>query len=382
MIPGTHSPRDNLEQNEKRLGLYDIKFMATPLPSAPGLVVTPVPDRKVTVDGVYAYESTWGNHAAVAVRTDRAFGSALELGLQASVDRVRNAVEVDASSFFGALPWVGWKLRGSQTELNFLPEVMASPFMPRALEPDLSGRYLNARSVDLGLYARLGPEDRGLLSLAFRRTWSGLRPGVLDEHLPTLDQLQIKGEWDDFDRYLFPTQGTLLRLKVSQGWPSAAAAGQDGGSCHATYLRLRQLWSLSPAASLEGDLETGLGWNLPLNAYYDAGGASFLAGTASSSVFTPNFGLFRLGLPCRMVEVFGVNLQVVPRLDNGYVGGLSPAEMLRGPRVHGVEVSLRGEIGRWYCELAAGRWGASQPEGLEKTRVSVLLGAHPFDLWK
>ena len=370
----------NLELNEKRLALYDLKVIATSDGSTPGLEVTPVPDHKVTLEGVYAYESTWGNRGAVSVKTDRAFGSALALGFQASVDRVRNALEASASHGFGALPWAGWTLGAAQTQLNFLPELMTSPFMPSALEPALSGRYLTERRVELGLYARLGQEDRGLLSLAFSRRWSGLHPGPLEETLPTLDQVQARGEWDDFDRSLFPTRGTLVRLKASQGWASTGSGGE--GTFHAGYLRVRKLWSLDPAASLEGDLETGLGWNLPLNTYTSAGGPAFLSGTPSSSVFTPNFALFRLGLPYRLLNVVGVNLQVNPRLDAGYVGGPSPEAMVRGPRVHGAELGVSAELGRWYCALAVGRWGASQPEGMEKTRVSVLFGAHPADLWK
>jgi hypothetical protein len=56
--------------------------------------------------------------------------------------------------------------------------------------------------------------------------------------------------------------------------------------------------------------------------------------------------------------------------------------MQTGTRIRGGGLTLRSELGRWYCEFAAGRWSSDGPAQGERVRLNVLLGAHPFDLWR
>jgi hypothetical protein len=133
---------------------------------------------------------------------------------------------------------------------------------------------------------------------------------------------------------------------------------------------------------MEGDLEAGLGRDLPLAQWYSIGGPGFLSGSRSAEFLTPNFAVFRLGAPVRVFTAFGANLQVIPRVDVGYIGSDEPGKLQEGARFRGASLTLRTELGRWFGELSVGRALSDAAAPLDKVRLNVLLGTHPFDLWR
>lgn len=366
---------------ERRLGLKELRLEKGEGPGR-ALRVTPVPDNRTIIDAVFAYESTWQAQGALSIQANRVFGTEFGLGARGSANAIQTALALDLSRPLGAWPRIGWRITGAETALRLRPETLRFPFTPSTLPVSMANRTLRERSLGLGLFARVGMDDRGLLSLDYSHRWNDIQPAPQVRGNGSLDQAQAMFEWDSFDRYLFPTQGLLLRMKVAEGRQTALDPAAGTRTYQAAYLRLRHLWPLGAWASLEGDLETGLGWNLPLARWYSTGGPAFFAGTSSGTLFTPNFAAFRLGLPLKVGNAFGVNFQICPRVDVGYLGAGSPGQLTSAPLVRGAGASLRSEIGRWFCEVAVGRWFLPGGSPFEKTRVSVLLGAHPLDLWR
>jgi hypothetical protein len=222
-------------------------------------------------------------------------------------------------------------------------------------------------------------EDRGELALEATQTWADLLPSEAGIPLPRTDQVQARFEWDSFDRYLFPTEGTLVRARLGEGCVAGAGAAP---SFQFAYTRVRRLEPLGAWGSLEGDLEAGFGKALPLSHWYRVGGPDFLSGSTCSEFLTPNFAVMRLGIPIRVFSAFGVAMQVVPRLDEGYVGAESYRQIKAGARVRGAGLSLRAEVGRWFAEFASGTWSTPGQTGQGRWSLNVLLGTHPFDLWR
>jgi hypothetical protein len=367
---------------EKQLGLVELQ--ATPDPAAPrsSLLATPIADDRIMVDGLLAYESTWDAHGTVAVRGNRIWGTDLGMAFRASADRLRDTAELGLTRVLEHWPHLSWRLFADQADDRFLPESLQTPFQPQPFAPALLGRTLQERGLGLEFQGRAGHDDRGLVAVAFSHGWSALQPAPPEPALPPVDELQVKAEWDDFDRYLFPTQGALFRVRFGQGWMHPAGPAAPSGSYQFAYSRARDLVPLGSWASLEADLEAGLGWNLPFSRWYRVGGPAFLAGTPSSVFLVPNFAFSRLSLPVHVVQVFNANLQLSPRLDAGYLGSSAPGQLHDSGLVHGLGLNLCLELGRWYGEVALGRWFAPSAGRSEKAQVNVLLGTHPFDLWQ
>jgi hypothetical protein len=365
---------------EKRLGLEELQLAPDPAAAGgDGILITPLPDRRTILEGSFAYESSWQAQAAVQVHTNRLLGTSLGLRLDASADKVFQSMGLVLTRPLALWPRLAGELSLRQDEHHYQQPFLA---LPALAEPaDLQDRSMRERSVGLGLSARVGMEDRGQLALEASRRWAALQPGAAGTGLPRMDQVELSFELDEFDRYLFPTEGTLVRLRVGQGWLDQPEAG-GANNYRFSYARIRHLLPLGRWSSVEADVEAGTGNHLPLPRWYPVGGPSFLSGTPSIGQPMPNFAMARLGLPVRMVTAFGINLQLVPRVDAGYLGAETPGHMKQGAWVRGAGLGLRSELGRWYCEVSAGRWTANGPGGPERMRVNLLLGAHPFDLWR
>lgn len=366
---------------EKRLGLEELRVDVDPTSAGRTLLATPIPDERVTLEAALAYESTWQTQGAVNIHANRLLGTDLGLGLNASTNKLWDSASVHFTHSFGRWPRLGLDVSLQNFEHHFLSQARQAPFQIDPEVAGLTGRSLRERKAELGFFVRIGMEDRGLVALDFSRSWASLHPDLRGSAMPRMDQIQLRGEWDSFDRYLFPKQGFLIRARLGQGWQQDEA-GSNSRSYHFAYARARHLWRLGTWASVEEDLEAGLGWDVPLARWYSVGGPSFLAGSLSAGFMTQNFAMVRLGLPLHVTQLFGVNVQVVPRVDAGYLGATHPNRLRDGAFVKGVGLGLRSEIGRWFCEVALGRWSSSDTTADEKTRINVLFGAHPFDLWR
>jgi predicted acylesterase/phospholipase RssA len=365
---------------EKRLGLEELHLDAAPAGNGGSAIqATPIPDERTTVVAAVAYESTWRTQGAVDVHANRFLGTDLGVGLSASTDRLWDRVALHLNRSIGRWPRLGVTLSLLDEQHHLFAQAGEAPFLLDPAVPAGSGRTLRERRAELGLGWRVGMEDRGLLALDLSRGWATFQPGLEGADLPRMDQVQVRWEWDSFDRILFPTEGFLVRTRFAQGWRDGK--GPEPRSYRVAYLRARNLTRLGIWGSLEEDLEAGLGWDAPLARWYSVGGPSFLAGTPSSGYLTPNFAMGRVGLPLHVVNVFGVNVQVVPRVDAGYLGASQANRLRDAAFVKGAGVGLRSEIGRWFCEMDLGRWSSTQTSPSDRTRVNFLFGGHPFDLW-
>jgi predicted acylesterase/phospholipase RssA len=372
----------NLLLAEARLDLEQLEVAADTGAGGPVFTVTPHPDRRIKADGIVAFETAWGLHVGGNVLVSRLFGSEATLGLHASDDQLQDHAGLEVSKHFRAFPQLGWRFWLADAERHFPHGSLQSLSL---LDPGLlllDGRTIREQAVDAGLFTRVGREDRGLVSLDFSRRWSSLHPGLPGVPWPDFNQVEAAEEWDSFDRYLFPTAGTLVRVKAGAGWGLSGVAAPDPARFQFAYGRLQQFWPVLPRASLEAELETGLGWNLPYSRWFSAGGPSFLAGTPSAAILAPSFGLVRLGLPVQLASSLAMTVQAGPRLDWGYLGEGSPAGLRDGLQVKGLGCTMRSEFGRWYLQLSVGHLWAQGTERIDRTRVDVLLGAHPFDLWR
>lgn len=370
----------NLLLAEKRLGLEELRMEADPNGSGQGILVTPIPDEKVVLDAALAYESTWQTQGSINVHVNRIWGSDFNAGLNIGTNKLWSGVGMHVARVLGRWPRLGVEASGELFEHHFISGGFHSPFLVDPEVTRLDGRTLREQKVEVGVFMRYGVDDRGLISVNGSRSWTSIQPDLPSSSRTRMDQIQLRMEWDSFDRYLFPTEGLLIRVRVGQGWQNEN--GPQTRAYQFAYVRTRHLWRLGNPVSLEEDLEAGLGRDVPLARWYSVGGPAFLSGSPSAGFLTQNFAMFRLGLPLHVTKQFGWNVQVVPRIDAGYLGA-GKAERIRGGAfVKGGGVSLRSEIGRWFCEVAVGRWYSSEPTSHEKARINILFGAHPFDLWR
>jgi len=367
---------------EKRLGLESIQF--EPLPGEPAgsaFQVVPVPDRRTTLEGQLAYESTLEVHGVLGLHRDRVLGTAWSSGLRASRDRLQDSAAWEASRVSESWLRLGYRMVAARSVYRFLPESLQTPYPPASFQGSLVHRSLENRSLMLEVSDRFGAEDKGMASLAGSREWTERHPQAQGEPLPAATRIQATGEWDDLDRGLFPTHGTVARIKVGAGRLDRADFWSRRNAFQFAYGQFKHYWPLTPWASLEGELETGLGWRLPFSQWYSAGGPAFLAGTPSGAFRVPNFVMSRVGLPIGVVRVFGANLQLIPRFDAGRMAAAEPGQLTATPQIRGLSVGLRGELWRWYCEVNAGRWYTSSPGVKENAQLTVLVGTRPFNLW-
>jgi hypothetical protein len=367
---------------ESRLNLEELALGGTLTPAGPALSLTPLPKRRVDFDVSLAFESTWGFHAGVGTFVKNLFGSGNSLEFQASTNRLQDRVDLDVRRAFHFAPRSGVLVFGRHFEQRILPESLEEPASLGPLSGFLAQRTLRSRDAGFGFYQRFGSRDQGLWRIEASLRWTAILPGAPEAAIPAADGLQASVEWDSFDRYTFPTSGGLLRVSGGEGRPRGE--GPQVPYRHA-YLRARRVLPLNSRLGVSLDLESGLGWRLPLGRWYSLGGPSFLLGTRSAGFLSPNFGLVRVGFPLRVAGLLGLQAQLEPRWDQGYLGGETPSALVKGVRVRGLGLALRTEVGRFYVELSAGRTETA-PEGQpfrgKGGIVNVLVGTRPFDLWQ
>lgn len=366
---------------ESRLNLEELALGGTLSPGGPVLDISPVPRSRTEFDVSLAFESTWGLHTGLGSRWSNALGSGNSLELAAGTNRLQERVDLDFRRALHGLPRTGFLVFARHFAQRFLPEGLQEPALLAPLSGVLADRTLRARDLGLGVFLRFGNRDQGLWRLEAARRWTALLPGVEGAAPAAFDGLQTSLEWDSFDRYAFPTGGTLVRASLGEGQDRGAGQGRFR---HA-YLRLRHLRPLGRRLGASLDLESGLGRDLPLDRWHSLGGPAFLQGTRSAGYLAPNFAVARLGFPIRMAGLLGLQAQLEPRWDSGYVGSLRPSALRDSVRVRGWGLALRTEVGRFYVEIAAGK-AETSPEGQPfRSRgaiVNLLVGTRPFDLWQ
>jgi len=368
---------------ESRLNLEELALGGTLTAQGPAMVLTPLPKDKVRFDVSLAYESTWGFHAGVGTFVKNLFGSGNSLEFQGSTNQLQDQADLDFRRAFHAAPRSGAIVFARHFAQRFPTRGLQEP---RALPPEagpLADRTLRAQDAGIGFYQRFGNRDQGLWRVDLSRRWTAFLPAVDGVSTPPEDSLALSAEWDSFDRYTFPTSGSLLRLSAGEGRSRGKAEAEH--THRHFYLRARQVLALTPALAASLDMESGLGWRLPVDRWYSLGGPAFLMGSRSADFLAPNFVLLRAGFPIRVAGIFGLQAQLEPRWDMGYLGGAEPSLLREGLRVRAIGLALRTEVGRFYVEIAAGRMETAregQPFESRGTNLNLLVGTRPFDLWK
>ena len=367
---------------EQRLHLAELRYQLKPLPDGCELVLVPIRHLEHNVDVSLGYESTLGWMAGFRYQgwNFGAFGAELELA--GAVNERQKDLSLAIRRPFATFPGVGLEARAAFSEQRLESRFsFASPELPDPL------RDARVKVVDLALGAsyRFGYLEQGKAGLFLDQHRATFRQGSLDR-LRTDRALELRAEWDNFDRPTFPREGLLLRGKYGFGRSEPGLA--PDGAFRYGYLRARGLQPLGSEDSktefgLDLDLEWGYGKNLPVDRWWGMGGPSFLVGSDTQGLLAPNFAAARLGIPLRLNSPFGLSLQVIPRIDYCRMAAES-SNLFRGFRAQGAGLVLRTMLAKFYVELAYGFLRVGQPGqdlGRPSGSFNALIGTKPFDLW-
>ncbi len=357
--------------------------------------------HRVQVNVAAAYETTWGLHGVFDAWFKDFLLKGNEWWLHAYADTVQRGASLSIRHSFLTRPSIGIFMGARNSWHKFDGDPLLGYF---GATPDPSGyqrllQNASQRTNDAfaGLFQRFGSTQKGLAEIEYMHRESVLMPKALPWVRNSEDSLVLSAEWDSLDRSFFPTEGLLVRGRVTldhtrtkvQTTPDLDTKPTlDPGlnRVRAAYLLFRALAKdLAGPVGVDISLEAGLGWRTLLIPYrqYILGGDASLIGTPSTRFVAPNFAILRAGLPIALRRSFGGQIQLVPRLDYGRFSQ-DPNNLTAGMRILGVGLVLRGAVGKFYIETG---WGQVQikpyyPGPMRReNQFNVLIGARPFDLW-
>ncbi len=357
--------------------------------------------QRVQVNVAAAYESTWGLHGVLDAWFKDFLLKGNEWWLHAYGDKVQRGAALSLRHSFLTRPSVGIFLGARNSWHKFERDPFLGYF---GAAPDPSGyqRLIEnsaQRTNDAfaGLFQRFGRTQKGLAEIEYIHRESTLMPKEFPWVRNSEDSLILSVEWDSLDRSFFPTEGLLVRARLTadhtQTKVQTAPAPETKPTLEPDLTRIRGAYLLfrALAKDLVGPvgadlaLEAGLGWRTLLipDRQYILGGDASLIGTPSTRFLAPNFAILRVGLPIALKRSFGGQIQLVPRLDYGRFSQ-DPNNLTAGMRILGLGLVLRGAVGKFYIETG---WGQVQirpyyPGPLRReNQLNILVGARPFDLW-
>ena len=378
----TKPMRELVDLAEQRLHLAELRYQLKPVEGGCELALVPVRHRKTRLDVSLGYETRLGGMFGFQLGTENFGGFGVELELTGAQNRMEKKIELATRRPFENFLGAGLEGRLSRTEQRFDPHT-TFPSLEIA-QPSHGGKII-ATQIALGTTYRFGNLGQGKAELWADHREARFRHGAWDETQRN-DVLELDGEWDNFDRHTFPRSGLLLRERYGLGRVQDGLA--RGNDFRFNYIRARGLQPLGSRESrlelgLDLDLEWGYGRNLPLDRWWTTGGPSFLLGSETLGVMTPNFAAGRLGLPLRMEGPFGLSMQVIPRYDYAVFSD-TPAALGRSLKAQGAGLLVRTMVAKFYVELAYGWMKTHQPGtgwGRPSGSLNVLIGSKPFDLW-
>lgn len=382
----------HVEDLQKRMALTVDQFGCTGLGGAvegtsEGVVMRLRPEweRVLSVGVQVAYETTWSGQVGFDARLRNALGHGSTATLQGSFNSLQQQALAALGQTFSSLPGAGGEVYG----YRFKEAFPANLYLPSSTLVVGTGAFLRYEGAGLGLWQRFGPEDKAKVRLDFdqRSARSAFSDGP-EQHVDS-QALQASLEWDSLEDHLLPVTGTVLRVRAgdslkASGHEDPATRNPAEGFQYA-YLQGRHLWDL-PGLGLGLDLglESGLGWNTPLDRWFVLGGSNSIIGTASASYLVPTFATASLGVPFTSVGVLGLGVQLMPRVDWTRVAS-TPQGLSSGARVLGTGLIVRSIVRNFYVEIAFGQTqtrGANTQGTRKNDELSFLVGARPFDLWK
>jgi len=336
------------------------------------LKLRPVGSQPTLLNLTLAYESEWGPHAGVLMRGRNLFGGGESGSLEVAADNLQKRLDGHVAWNLPTLPTLSLGAFGTWSQNDVSGGVL---FMESTA--DLASRFTQK---ELGLEAilRWGKEDRGRFGLAaFEHRGTFTHAGT-EADTPNATVARGWVEWDDLDFHTLPTEGTLLRFSADR---SLSVEG-DARPYWRSYARAKRHQPLTSNWGLMMDTEVALSKNAPPDRLWIAGGSDSFIGTRSAAYLTPNMAVLKIGLPYTKATVVGTGWQVGPRFDLGRASD-QPSTLGEGLRMEGLGLVARTGFREFFMELSAGwvylhRGTASQHEN----RVSILLGARPFDLWR
>ena len=357
--------------------------------------------RRVQVNMAAAYESTWGLHGVLDAWLSDFLLKGNEAWLHAYGDSVQRGASLSLRQSFPTRPSIGIFLGARNTWHRFKGDPLLGYFGagadPTGYERLIENSSQRTNDVYAGLFQRFGASQKGLAEVEYRHRESTFMPTAFPWIRSAEDSLVLSTEWDNLDRSLFPTEGLLVRGRVTadhtlnraQASPALETRPKldlELNQIRAAYLLFRALArDLVGPVGVDLALEAGLGWQtllVPDRQYILGGDASFM-GTPSTRFLAANFAILRLGLPIPLRRSFGGQIHLVPRLDYGRVAQ-DPNNLGAGMRLLGLGVVVRGAVGKFYIETG---WGQVQihpylPGPMRReNQLNILVGARPFDLW-
>jgi len=336
------------------------------------LKLRPVGSQPTLLNLTLAYESDWGPHGGVLMRGRNLFGGGESGSLEAAADNLQKRLEGHVAWSLPALPALTLGAFGTWSQNDVRGGALF-------VEPtaNLASRFTRK---ELGLEAILhwGHEDRGRVGLAAFEHHGTFTLAGAEADTPNATVARGWLEWDDLDFHTLPTEGTLLRFSADQ---SLSVEG-EARPYWRSYTRVKRHQPLSSNWGLMVDTEVALSKDAPPDRWWIAGGSDSFIGTRSAAYLMPNMAALKIGLPYTKASVVGTGWQVGPRFDVGRASD-QPSTLGDGLRMEGLGLVARTGFREFFMELSAGwvhlhRGSASQHEN----RVSILLGARPFDLWR
>jgi hypothetical protein len=332
--------------------------------------LAPVPAPSVTLAPHFAYESTWGPYLGLDATINNIVGSGSRFQFFGAVDNLQSILQGQLLGTCGPLPRLELGVGGS----------MAKQWFARQSWTPVD--KLKQESCWARAQARIGMDERGLLQAEAGEQEGTVTVGGTDLPETRADYGRLALEWDSLDAHNIPTEGTLVRAKVTRAFRAEASPDYT-----TAYVRMRRIWKggdrmFAPGVDL--DTEWGAQQNAPREQWYVVGGPDSFVGTPSASYLVPNFGILRVGLPFTLATIFGTAIQGVPRLDAGW---LAPDyhHMGSGQHLLGEGLVLRGVLKSFHVELAGGVVRTKPMGGggtIRDHQISFLIGTCPYDLWK
>lgn len=357
--------------------------------------------RRAQVNVAAAYETTWGLHGVLDAWFKDFLLKGNEWWLHGYADTVQRGASLSLRHSFLTRPSIGIFLGARSSWHRFEGDPLLGYF---GTAPDPSGYQQliensaqRTNDVFTGMFQRFGRDQKGLAEIEYIHRESTLMPKAFPWVRNSEDSLILSTEWDSLDRSFFPTEGLLVRARVTADHTQTKVQTApdlepkptlepDLNRIRGVYLLFRALAKdLVGPVGVDFALEAGLGWRTLLipDRQYILGGDASLIGTPSTRFLAPNFAILRAGLPIALKRSFGGHIQLVPRVDYGRFSQ-DPNNLTAGMRILGVGLVLRGAVGKFYIETG---WGHIQirpyyPGPLRReNQLNILIGARPFDLW-
>jgi hypothetical protein len=374
--PATHEPartdvlEERLARAATRLGLSHLRpdfqqdhgslVLALDPERAPGFDLAPH----------LAYESTWGGQLGLDLALPNFLGSGSQLQVYGAVNDLQTRLQGEMLGVFSGLP---------NLAMGFFGSVQRQWFKEA---PALNVDKLVVSAAGLRTQARFGMEDRGRVVLDLGHTEGYFVVAGAAAPQDKAGFARLAAEWDSLDSHTLATRGLMVRTAWTRAFQATSGTSFDLG-----YLRMRQTWAPAAGASLPFglmlDAEAAVQHNAPMEHWFIAGGPDSFIGTPAASFLTPNFEILRVGLPFTVTNLFGMAVQVTPRVDGGLFSD-NFRRMGAGQRALGTGLVFRGMLKSLFLELGMGTARARNEltrEMRRDHRVSFLIGTRPFDLW-